>query len=107
VLSNYARGLGALFTFMVLVTTSVCIIFYVVGILASFRLVRNGRIASSSGFATIAATGLLYSLWTFYGAGLEAGLWSVAMTAAGLPVYVFMKRRQASKLPTRASRSER
>jgi APA family basic amino acid/polyamine antiporter len=103
VLANYTRGLADLFEFMVLVTTSVSIIFYLAGTLASFRLVRTGRIGASRGFEAIAVVGFLYSAWTFYGAGLEASIWSLAMTAAGLPIYVFMARRR----PKRAAMPDR
>jgi basic amino acid/polyamine antiporter, APA family len=92
VLANYARGLADLFTFMVLVTTSVSIIFYVAGTLSGFKLVRDGTIGNSKGFKAIAVVGLVYSAWTFYGAGLEASIWSLAMTAAGIPIYFFTAR---------------
>jgi len=104
VLANYTRGLADLFEFMVLVTTSVSIIFYMAGTLASFRLLRTGRIGASRGFEVIAAIGLLYAAWTFYGAGLEASIWSLAMTAAGLPIYIVMARsgpKRATAAPAR------
>lgn len=91
VLVNYSRGLAGLFQFMVLVTTSTTIIFYIAGALAGAKLAKQGRIASSPGFAAIAAAGLVYSFWAFYGAGIEAGLWSLAMTATGLPIYFVMR----------------
>jgi basic amino acid/polyamine antiporter, APA family len=92
VLVNYMRGLAGLFQFMVLVTTSVTIIFYAAGALASVKLARQGGIGRSRGFATIAAVGLLYSLWAFYGAGIEASMWSLAMSAVGVPLYLIMRR---------------
>jgi APA family basic amino acid/polyamine antiporter len=92
VLANYMRGLADLFTFMVLVTTSVSIILYVAVTLSSFKLVRGGRIEGSGPFLAIAALGFIYSIWTFYGAGLEASAWSLAMTAAGIPIYLAMIR---------------
>jgi APA family basic amino acid/polyamine antiporter len=91
VLVNYTRGLAGLFQFMVLVTTSTTIIFYLAGTLAGMKLVRKGRIGTSRGFTTIAVAGLFYSLWAFYGAGIEAGLWSLAMTAVGIPIYFTMR----------------
>lgn len=99
VLANYTRGLADLFEFMVLVTTSVSIIFYLAGTLASFRLLRIGRIGASRGFEAIAVIGLVYSIWTFYGAGVEASIWSLAMTAAGLPIYLFMRRSRGAATP--------
>jgi len=91
VLVNYTRGLAGLFQFMVLVTTSTTIIFYIAGIFAGMKLVRAGRIGTSPGFTAIAIAGLFYSLWAFYGAGIEAGLWSLAMTAVGIPIYFVMR----------------
>ena len=91
VLLNYSRGLADLFQFMVLVTTSVTIIFYVAGALAAVKLARDGRMPASPGFIAIAAAALIYSLWALYGAGIEASLWSLAMTAAGVPLYVVMR----------------
>jgi hypothetical protein len=31
-------------------------------------------------------------LWTFWGAGLEASAWGLALLASGLPVYLLMRR---------------
>jgi APA family basic amino acid/polyamine antiporter len=98
VLANYSRGLASLFQFMVLVTTSVSIIFYAASSLAGLKLARDGRIGMTSGFVALAAAALLYSAWAFYGAGIEASLWSLAMTAAAIPVYLVMRRTNRSRL---------
>lgn len=99
VLSNYGRGVADLFRFMVLVTTSVSIIFYLAGTLASLKLLRQGRIGASSGFELIALLGFVYALWTFKGAGLEASVWSLAMTAMGIPIYLVTTRTRRSPTP--------
>ena len=106
VLVNYSRGLAGLFQFMVLVTTSVTIIFYIAGALASVKLAREGRIGTSPEFAPIAALGILYSLWAFYGAGIEASLWSLAMTATGIPIYLLMRSVSRSSLAAAATSAE-
>jgi APA family basic amino acid/polyamine antiporter len=95
VYANYSRGLAGLFTFMVLVTTSTAIILYVVGSLAALKLEHSGKLRVSPGFAAVTLVGVAYSGWAFYGAGIEASLWSLAMTAAGLPIYLIMRRRLA------------
>lgn len=87
VLVNASRGLSSLFQFMVLVTTSATIIFYLAGAAASLKLAREGKIGWSAGFGAVAALGFAYALWALYGAGVEASAWSLAMTATGLPVY--------------------
>lgn len=92
VYANYSRGLADLFAFMVKVTTSTAIILYIVGAASALVLERRGTIKISAGFAAATIIGFLYSAWAFYGAGLEASLWSLAMTAAGLPIYLLMRR---------------
>jgi APA family basic amino acid/polyamine antiporter len=80
-----------LFTFMVLVTTSVSLIFYLVCTLAALWLRAKGRLAGSAGFVLIGVAALAYCLWAFYGAGIEASLWSLGMTATAIPVYLIMR----------------
>ncbi|BBB10686.1 MULTISPECIES: APC family permease [unclassified Sphingopyxis] len=92
VYANYSRGLAELFKFMVLVTTSTAIIFYIVGALAALKLEHEGAIKASPTFVTLTLLGFLYSCWAFYGAGLDASLWSIGLTAAGLPIYLAMRR---------------
>ena len=103
VMLNYSRGLADLFQFMVLVTTSVTIIFYVAGALAAMKLARDGRMQVSRGFLAVAVAGLAYSLWAFYGAGVEASLWSLGMTLTGLPLYAVMRRAGRSSRAAEAS----
>jgi APA family basic amino acid/polyamine antiporter len=91
VLANYSRGLADLFQFMLLVTTSVSIIFYLACILAGLKLAAEGRLGRSAGFAAVALAAFAYSAWAFYGAGIEASLWSLGMTAAAIPVYLVMR----------------
>lgn len=91
VYANYSRGLAELFKFMVLVTTSTAIIFYIVGALAALKLERSGEIKASPIFVALTALGFLYSCWAFYGAGWDASLWSIGLTAAGLPIYLAMR----------------
>ena len=91
ILLNYSRGLADLFQFMVLVTTSVTIIFYVAGALAALKLAATGGIDTSRAFVATALAGLIYSLWALYGAGIEASLWSIGMTLVGVPLYLVMR----------------
>lgn len=96
VLANYTQSVAELFNFMVLVTTSVSLIFYLVSTLAGLRLKMLGRLQGSAGFVAIAIAAALYCLWAFYGAGVRASLWSLAMTAVAVPVYLLMRRANRS-----------
>lgn len=96
VYANYSRGLAELFSFMVLITTSTAIIFYIAGALAALKLEYDGALKTSLAFIALTVVAFAYSCWAFYGAGWEASLWSVAMTAAGLPIYLLMRLKLAA-----------
>lgn len=96
VYANYSRRLADLFAFMVKVTTSTAIILYIVGAASALILERQGTIKISRAFAAATIIGFVYSCWAFYGAGLEASLWSLLMTAAGLPIYLLMRQRSVA-----------
>jgi APA family basic amino acid/polyamine antiporter len=104
VLANYSRGLADLFKFMVLVTTSVSIIFYLACVAAGLKLARDGKVAPSAGFIAVALAAFAYSAWAFYGAGIEASLWSLGMTAAAIPVYLLICWAKSRSTPAAAAR---
>jgi APA family basic amino acid/polyamine antiporter len=85
------------FTFMVLLATSACLVMYLVCCLALLKLQWLGRLgAARRGTAGLAAAGLIgtaYSLWAIAGAGREASLWGLVLFALGGPVYWLMRRR--------------
>jgi len=93
------------FTFMVLLATSACLVMYLVCCLALLRLQWLGRLGGARrGTAGLAAVGLfagLYSLWAIVGAGREASLWGLVLFALGGPVYWLMRRRPGRAQPAR------
>ena len=83
--TNLSRGMGGLFEFMILVATASTLILYLSAAVSALRL--SSRLHSR----TVLATGCgaaLFSLWAFYGAGLEATGWGLALLASGIPVYL-------------------
>lgn len=92
VYANYTRGMAGLFNFMVLVTTSTAIIFYLFAALAALKFARSGRFPMTPVHLGLTIAGFIYAGWAFYGAGLEASLWGLAMTAAGIPLYLAARR---------------
>ena len=84
------------FTFMVLLATSACLVMYLVCSLALLKLHWLGRLGQARrgtpGLAAIGLAGAAYSLWAIAGAGAEASLWGVVLFAAGGPVYWAMRR---------------
>jgi APA family basic amino acid/polyamine antiporter len=94
---NAGQSTVRVFTFMVLLSTSACLVMYLVCSLALLRLQRQGRLGGARrGTARLAAVALgaiVYSLWAIAGAGAEALLWGLALFAMGGPVYWAMRRR--------------
>lgn len=90
ILMNSSRALADLFTFMVLLTTVSSLFLYAVVAIAALKQ-RLRPLAK-----TVVAIALLFSLWTFYGAGLEAFLWGLALLAAGWPIRWLSRRFNSS-----------
>jgi APA family basic amino acid/polyamine antiporter len=88
------------FTFMVLLATTACLVMYLVCSLALLRLQWQGGLGGArrgtAGLAAVALVGIVYSLWAIAGAGTEALLWGLVLFAMGGPVYWAMRRRKAS-----------
>jgi APA family basic amino acid/polyamine antiporter len=84
VAANFSRSLVQLFTFMILVTTAVALLPYLVGSAAwLLRGERRGRI--------VALFALIYSGYALLGTGSEALLWGAVLAGAGLPIYAWMR----------------
>lgn len=94
VLMNFHRGLVEVFTFMILLSTTACLVAYLACSLALFVLLRRGRVASprKGALALAGVLGAAYSLWAIVGAGRSAVLWGTALVVAALPVHALMRR---------------
>ena len=90
ILANSSRTLSGLFTFMVLLTTVSSLFLYAVVALAALK--EKLRPAAK----LVVAIAFLFSLWTFYGAGLEAFLWGLALLVAGWPIRWLSRRFNSS-----------
>jgi APA family basic amino acid/polyamine antiporter len=80
VLVNTSKSTAELFIFVGLLTTTATLVVYVFGAVAALRT-RPSRLA----VLAIAAS-ILFSLFAFYGAGLQANLWGLALLVAGLAI---------------------
>ena len=96
VLINYSASMVQIFTFFVLISTSAFLVMYLLCSLAALRLARAGRLGLSGPrqyvVSWVAVLAAVYSIWTLYGAGAEAFWWSMALLAAGVPIYFAMQR---------------
>jgi APA family basic amino acid/polyamine antiporter len=86
-----SRSLGGLFSFMALLSTAAALVLYFTVALAALELQRRNLVETRAAFLAIAGLAMLYALWTFHGAGLEATGWALVLIAAGLPVYLWSR----------------
>ena len=80
-----------------LLATVATLVLYLAASMALLALVRGTR-AVNVGLIAAALFGAIYSLWTFYGAGLEATGWGAVLLATGIPIYFLMRSRAGSSL---------
>lgn len=90
VLFNSSRTTAGLFQFVILLSTVAVLVVYLIGSMAALRL-RPGPLA-----ALPIVVGLGFALFAFYGSGLEASLWGLALLAAGLGIRTLMHRLNSS-----------
>src|SRR5580692_1716787 len=96
ILANYQKSMVNIFTFMILLSTTACLVLYAVCSLALLRLQWMGKLADArTGTIPLAVVGILacaYSLWAIVGAGGEAVAWGAGLLALGLPLYFWFTR---------------
>jgi basic amino acid/polyamine antiporter, APA family len=96
ILANYEKSMVRLFTFMILLSATACLVLYAVCSLALLRLQWSGQLTGARrGSVPLAVVGILatvYSLWAIIGAGAEAVAWGAALLAAGVPWYFWFTR---------------
>jgi APA family basic amino acid/polyamine antiporter len=96
VLFNYTNSMVVVFTKMLLIATLATLVTYLCCSVAALKLAWQGDLGikgrSLGVLSAIAILGAIYSIWTIFGAGLEAFYWGIGLMVAGVPVYVVMKK---------------
>lgn len=93
VVLNASKTTAGLFTFVVLLSTVGALVIYLVGSLAALRL-RPPPMAM-----LVILTGIGFSLFAFYGAGLEANLWGLALIGGGFAIRALVRLARRSTQP--------
>lgn len=95
---NYSRGLVAMFSFIIKLATLSCLLPYLFSSLVELSLyLRKKKTYTRKGLARILAVSIpafLYSLWAITGLDAEILLWGLVLLAAGLPVYLLLRKRE-------------
>ncbi|MGA2777045.1 MAG: amino acid permease [Steroidobacteraceae bacterium] len=98
ILMNYQQSMVKIFTFMVLLSTTACLVMYALCSLALLRLTWTGRMGPRRNrtglLATVGVLACLFSLWAIIGAGAEAVWWGCALFALGVPMYLVVRRQR-------------
>lgn len=84
VLANSSRTTAGLFTFIILLSTSAILVVYLAGALAA--LPKCSAVTARA----IVGLSLLFIAFAFYGSGLEADTWCIALIGLGLANYAAM-----------------
>jgi APA family basic amino acid/polyamine antiporter len=96
ILANYQKSMASIFTFMILLSTTACLVLYALCSAALLRLQWIGQLgAARRGSAALAIVGVMataYSLWAIIGAGAEAVAWGAALLCLGVPLYFWFTR---------------
>ena len=96
ILANYQKSMVSIFTFMILLSTTACLVLYAVCSLALLRLQWRGQLRGArKGSASLAVVGILacaYSLWAIVGAGAQAVVCGGALLLLGVPLYFWFRR---------------
>jgi len=96
ILMNYQKTMVGVFTFMVLLSTTACLVLYLLCSLALLRLQWTGQMSAPRGrivpLAIVGVIATIFSLWAIIGAGLDAVLWGAVLLLLGAPVYYLVRK---------------
>ena len=102
-LMNAHHSMVEVFKFMILLSTSACLVAYLVCSLALLVLMWRGQLGGARRgtpwLAVAGALGAAYSLWAIAGAGKDAFLWGGVLLLAALPVRLLMRRAKRHPAP--------
>jgi basic amino acid/polyamine antiporter, APA family len=95
ILANFQKSMVSVFTFMILLSTTACLVLYALCSLALLRLQWTKQLgAARRGAVALGIVGILataYSLWAIIGAGAEAVLWGAALLLLGVPLFYWFR----------------
>jgi APA family basic amino acid/polyamine antiporter len=92
VLMSYSRTLVEGFTLLTTVVTAANLPLYLFCALALMVMWRRRQKPANSDLLVLAIPGAAYAIFAFIGMGREPFVYALALAAAGLPVYVLMRR---------------
>lgn len=88
-MANFSRGLMGAFTFLLMMSTALGLVYYLLGALAELK----HSLRSARAWAIIALLGVAYALFAMFGSGLEVLAWGLALMLLGVPLFYFCRQR--------------
>lgn len=88
---NSSRSMAGIFAFLTLISVVATLVLYTGCSAAALALVARRKLRGAT-LGICAAVSLLFSFWTYWGAGLEASLWGLALIASGIPIWLVVRR---------------
>jgi APA family basic amino acid/polyamine antiporter len=94
ILANASRATAGLFTFIILLSTAAVLVVYLAGTIAAWRM------STTPGPRAILILAFLFILFAFYGTGVEASLWGLALLAIGFALRLIIHTVDAASAAT-------
>ncbi|HET6535810.1 MAG TPA: amino acid permease [Sphingomicrobium sp.] len=91
VVANYSKSLAGIFAFITLISVVSTLVLYTGCSAGALTLLARKRLTGAL-LAVCASVGLIFSLWSYWGAGLEPTLWGAALMLTGIPVWLAVRR---------------
>lgn len=92
-LMNYSESLVGGFTKLSLIVSAANLPLYVCCSFALFAMLRRDPAGLSPALWFAGAGGVAFSAFAFFGVGWEPFIWALVLAAAGVPIYLWMRRR--------------
>ncbi len=92
-LMNYSESLVGGFTKLSLIVSAANLPLYVCCSFALFAMLRRDPAGLSPALWFAGAGGIAFSAFAFFGVGWEPFIWALVLTAVGVPIYLWMRRR--------------
>jgi APA family basic amino acid/polyamine antiporter len=91
VVSNYSRSLQGIYAFITLISVVSSVVLYAGCAAAALWMMGQRRLRGPL-LGVCATLGLLFSIWSFWGAGEGPTLWGLALLITGIPVWLAVRR---------------
>ncbi|MGH8282220.1 MAG: amino acid permease [Gammaproteobacteria bacterium] len=101
ILMNYSEGLVGMFNILVLLTTFFVLVPYMFCAMAEIVLSRSQKTVGKHAVRNLvlACAAFAFALWAAAGTGRNSLYWGTLLLLAGIPIYVWQKRRQKHLAP--------